>query len=339
MIRIADVLLLVTCCRFAAVLHVCCQAVESLIACGCAALAPVFQFSNVYLVTEHIGTLLADEALQQECLRFVCRGGSTGSGGGGSVGGGGSTVGGGGGIGGPAALSSSVPPQQRTNAASIPPTDADPPVSAVSPPAPTASPASLLPPPSRSTPNIQTLFSLYCEYVPQLPLMTVTDFCERHYREQLHAVDIRRFIQFGCLRGLLRKVMLCVPGACEETRGAHVRTPYALHAGRFFIRVLTLCDAAMPLLPMLQANTHPMRDAAAAAENANDDAGGGGGGGGGGAGRGSDGGSGGGVLSRVPQAMLTGQHTTDEICCEYGLSERHLRNLLESDAYCITFRR
>ena len=37
--------------------------------------------------------------------------------------------------------------------------------------------------------------------------------------------------------------------------------------------------------------------------------------------------------------FLGGQHTTDEICCEYGLSERDLRHLLESDAYSITFRR
>jgi hypothetical protein len=52
--------------------------------------------------------------------------------------------------------------------------------------------------------------------------MTVADFCERHNQEHLH-IDIRRFIQFGNLKGLLRKAcmhpMRDAVAAAEATRG------------------------------------------------------------------------------------------------------------------------
>ena len=36
----------------------------------------------------------------------------------------------------------------------------------------------------------------------------------------------------------------------------------------------------------------------------------------------------------VPPGMLEGKHSTDDICCETGLSTRQLVDLLDADPYC-----
>mgnify|MGYP001295613342 CR=1 FL=1 len=52
---------------------------------------------------------------------------------------------------------------------------------------------------------IQKLFSLYTELVPQSPWLTVGGLYERRL-DDFAALDVRRFIQFGVVKGLLRRV-------------------------------------------------------------------------------------------------------------------------------------
>ena len=50
------------------------------------------------------------------------------------------------------------------------------------------------------------LFELYCDLTPRQPYWTVADIVERHDFVRL-GVDARRFIYFGAIHGLIRKVL------------------------------------------------------------------------------------------------------------------------------------
>jgi len=38
-------------------------------------------------------------------------------------------------------------------------------------------------------------------------------------------------------------------------------------------------------------------------------------------------------------SLLDGQHSTDEVCCEMGMSPKQLDDILDTDPYTITFRK
>eukprot|EP00039_Didymoeca_costata_P010589 m.142848 g.142848 ORF g.142848 m.142848 type:complete len:458 (-) comp14889_c0_seq8:641-2014(-) len=124
-------------------IHLTLKALSALVSCGFVQMVPVFQFSNVYMVTEQVRRLLTDKQLRTECARFfhfeeagnVSEGNQEG-----------------GGL------------------------------------------------------NIETLFRCYCDFVARHPMMTVAEFYERRSNHGVLPFDVRRFIQFGCLKGFLRKV-------------------------------------------------------------------------------------------------------------------------------------
>jgi hypothetical protein len=54
-------------------------------------------------------------------------------------------------------------------------------------------------------PSLDTLFSLYSAFVPQNPWLTVGALWDRRHRD-FRRVDVRRLVQFGLARRLLRRV-------------------------------------------------------------------------------------------------------------------------------------
>lgn len=114
----------------------------------------------------------------------------------------------------------------------------------------------------------EKLFSLYCDLIPRSPYWTVADFNERHGLGRL-GIDPRRFVYFGVIEGLLRKV------------------------SRFPTRFVPDTDFTDDRV----------------------------------------------LTDFVPPSMLEGKHSTDEICCETGLSARQLVDLLDADPYCDYFYR
>ncbi|XP_072026942.1 GATOR1 complex protein NPRL2-like [Amphiura filiformis] len=96
---------------------------------GVITVVPIFQYSNVYMITPEIDKLMEDKELQEECLEYVAK-------------------------------------------------------------------------PGTSPPTVHSVMLLYCSLGPST---TVKDLCMRHDPRALH-IDERHLIQFGLLRGLIRRV-------------------------------------------------------------------------------------------------------------------------------------
>lgn len=157
------------------------QCIQHLMHYKCINVIDIFQFNNIYAPTNNIGNFLKSSGMAEECQAYIISDNST--------------------LGGSSSEAAAVTPQNHL----VSPAPAFIKQGIEVATAPTVEPLSGKGKTSRKTIHVPPKATLFYLYRSLNQSQTIKEWCIQH-RKQLENVDVRRFINFGVLRGIIYRV-------------------------------------------------------------------------------------------------------------------------------------